>query len=187
MKHAQLYINLAILAAGILLIVFHNQNLITTLIVLLGIAMMIPCLATLFAVIFRRDKDAQGNTIKPNKALFASTVITSLCGIGLGTWMILSPSSLVGIMVYLFAAIIIIAGLYQLIMLAIGHRPIKFPWWMYIMPTLMTLAGIVILTTDVKTLESIVVLITGISLVAYAINRFAELLKTVNEQNQQQS
>lgn len=187
MKHAQLYINLAILAAGILLIVFHNQNLITTLIVLLGIALMIPCLATLFAVIFRRDKDAQGNTIKPNKALFASTVITSLCGIGLGTWMILSPSSLVGIMVYLFAAIIIIAGLYQLIMLTIGHRPIKFPWWMYIMPTLMTLAGIVILTTDVKTLESIVVLITGISLVAYAINRFAELFKTVNEQNQQQS
>ena len=187
MKHAKLYINLAILALGILFIVFHNQNLIATLIIILGITLMIPCLATLFAILFRREKDAQGNEIKIGKVLFASTVITSLCGIGLGMWMILSPSSLIGIMVYLFAAIIIIAGLYQIIMLAIGHQPIKYPWWMYIMPTFITAAGIVILTTDIKTLENMVVLITGISLVAYAINGFAESFKTGNEQNQQQS
>ena len=75
--------------------------------------------------------------------------------------------------------------LYQIIMLAVGHRPIKFPLWMYLMPTLMTAAGIVILATDVKTIESVVVLITGISLVAFAINRLVEMVKIGNEQSQQ--
>jgi uncharacterized membrane protein HdeD (DUF308 family) len=101
--------------------------------------------------------------------------------------MIVSPGSLVGIMVYLFAVLLIVAGIYQIIMLAVGHRPIKFPVWMYIMPTLMTAAGIVILATDVKTIESVVVLITGISLVAFALNRIVEMVKIGNGQSQQQS
>lgn len=185
MKQGRLYALLAVLAAGILLIIFHNQNLLSTMIVILGVVLILPCLATLLAMLLRRTKDAQGNEVKPNKALFASTVISSLCGVGLGVWMILSPGSLVGIMVYLFAALLIIAGLYQIIMLAVGHRPMCFPWWMYIMPTLMTAAGIVILSTDVKTLESTVVLITGICLVVFVLNSFVEIVKIGGEHTQQ--
>lgn len=51
----------------------------------------------------------------------------------------------------------------------------------------MTAAGIVILATDVKTIESVVVLITGISLVAFALNRIVEMVKIGNGQSQQQS
>ena len=186
MKQGQLYANLVVLAAGILLIIFNDQNLVSTLIVILGVVLMLPCVASLISLLVRRAKDSKEG-IKTNKALFASGVISSLCGVALGAWMIVSPGSLVGIMVYLFAVLLIVAGIYQIIMLSVGHRPIKFPVWMYIMPTLMTAAGIVILATDVKTIESVVVLITGISLVAFALNRIVEMVKIGNGQSQQQS
>ena len=184
MKQGQLYANLVILAAGILLIIFNDQNLVSTLIVILGAVLMLPCVASLISLLVRRAKEAKDG-VATSKALFASGVISSMCGVALGAWMIVSPGSLVGIMVYVFAVLLIVAGLYQIIMLAVGHRPIKFPLWMYLMPTLMTAAGIVILATDVKTIESVVVLITGISLVAFAINRLVEMVKIGNEQSQQ--
>lgn len=178
MKQGRLYANLAVLAAGILLIIFHNQNLLSTLIVIMGVVLMLPCAATLLTVLLRRERDASGNIVPPGKAMLASAVIASLGGMGLGVWMILSPGSLVGIVVYLFAAMLIIAGLYQIIMLAVGHRPVKFPWWMYVLPVLMVAAGVVILCTDIKTVEHLVVLITGISTVAFALNGFVEMVKT---------
>ena len=173
--------NLLILAVGILLIVFCNGNVLSTLIIIIGIAFIIPCLANIIMILTRKEKDKEGNNINRSKASFASGVIASLGGIGLGTWMVISPESLMGIMVYLFAAMLVIAGLYNIIMLAFGHRPVKFPLWMYILPTLMIIAGIIILCTDIKSIESTVVLITGIAMVAFAINRFLELGKIGDE------
>ena len=134
-------------------------------------------------MLMRREKDVEGNRIYRSKASFAYGVIASLGGMGLGLWMVISPATLIGIIVYLFATILVIAGLYNILMLAYGHRPIKFPVWMYILPSLMTIAGIIILCTDVKSIESTVVLITGISIVAFAVNRFLELGKIGDEYN----
>ena len=69
----------------------------------------------------------------------------------------------------------IVAGLYDVIMLVVGHDNVKPLWWLFLLPTLMVIAGIVILATDVKAIESMVVLVTGISLIAYAVNRFMEM------------
>lgn len=173
--------NLLILTVGVLLIVFHNGNVLSTLIVIAGIAFVIPSLANIIMILARKEKDKEGNNISRSRMSFAYGVIASLGGMGLGAWMIINPESLMGIVVYLFAAILVIAGLYNIIMLAFGHRPIKFPLWMYILPTLMTIAGIILLCTDIKSIESTVVLITGIAMTAFAINRFLELGKIGDE------
>ncbi len=173
--------NLLILTAGVLLVVFHNSNILSTLIIITGISFVIPSLANIIMILTHKEKDKEGYNINRSRLSFAYGVITSLGGIGLGTWMIISPESLMGIVVYLFAALLVIAGVYNIIMLAFGHRSIKFPIWMYILPTLMTIAGIIILCTDIKSIESIVVLIVGIAMIAFAVNRFLELGKIGDE------
>lgn len=171
-----LLINLIIMAVGMMLIIFHNQNVLSTIITIIGIAFIVPSIINLVMLFYGRKSEAPGEPGRSNR-LISYGVVASLGGIGLGAWMVISPETLIGIIVYVFAAMMIIAGLYNIIMLAFGHRPLRFPLWMYILPGLMTIAGIIILCTDVKSIESTVVLITGIAITAFALNRFVEIGK----------
>lgn len=167
--------NFVILVAGVLLIVFHDRQVLSTIIVMMGIAFIIPSAVNLVLMLTRqKGKSSQTQRGMMERAMLAYGVVASLGGIGLGVWMVVSPETLIGIVVYLFAAMMIIAGLYNVIMLSLGHRPVRFPLWMYIMPVLTVAAGVVILCTDVKSIESTVVLMTGIAVTAFAVNRFFE-------------
>lgn len=142
---------------------------------MMGIAFIIPSAVNLVLMLTRqKGKSSQTQRGMMERAMLAYGVVASLGGIGLGVWMVVSPETLIGIVVYLFAAMMIIAGLYNVIMLSLGHRPVRFPLWMYIMPVLTVAAGVVILCTDVKSIESTVVLMTGIAVTAFAVNRFFE-------------
>lgn len=177
--------NLIILAVGILLIIYHNSNVISTIIVITGVAFIVASLFNLAMIIMRNHKTNATTPAQNNNISIAYGIIASLGGIGLGTWMAISPSSLVSIAVYLFAALLVIAGLYNIIILFLKHKSMAIPMWLYIMPALMAIAGIVILCTDIKTIESTAVLITGIATTAFAINRFIELSKTDGAHTQQ--
>ncbi len=167
--------NFVILVAGVLLMVFHDRQVLSTIIVMMGVAFIIPSAVNLVLMLVRQKGNlSQAQRSMMQRTMFAYGVVASLGGIGLGVWMVVSPETLIGIVVYLFAAILIIAGLYSVIMLSLGHRPVRFPLWMYIMPVLTAAAGGVILCTDVKSIESTVVLITGIAATAFAVNRFFE-------------
>lgn len=167
--------NFVILVAGVLLIVFHDRQVLSTIIVMMGIAFIIPSAVNLVLMLTRqKGKSSQTQRGMMERAMLAYGVVASLGGIGLGVWMVVSPETLIGIVVYLFAAMMIIAGLYNVIMLSLGHRPVRFPLWMYIMPVLTVAAGVVILCTDIKSIESTVVLMTGIAVTAFAVNRFFE-------------
>lgn len=175
--------NLIILAVGILLIIYHNSNVISTIIVITGVAFIVASLFNLAMLIKRnRSTNASPATQHVNTSI---GIIASLGGIGLGAWMAISPASLVSIVVYLFAALLVVAGLYNIIMLFLKHKSMPIPLWLYILPALMAIAGIVILCTDIKTIESTAVLITGIATTAFAINRFIEISKTDDAHTQQ--
>ncbi len=178
--------NLLILAAGILLIVLHDSNVLKAVIIITGILFILPSLLNIIMMLTRKEKDSAGNKIYRSRVSLAYGIIASLGGIGLGLWMVISPSSLIGIVAYLFAALLVVAGLYDIIMLAYGYRPTKFPLWMYILPSLMTIAGIVVLCLDVESIQSVVVLITGIAITAFAVNRFLEMGKISDERTPQQ-
>ena len=96
----------------------------------------------------------------------------------LSVWMVVSPAFFVGLLAYIFGAILILYGIFHIIVVAVWSRPFILPWWFYLIPVLMIIAGVVILCTDVRTINSAVVLITGIALVASSVNSVLEISAT---------
>lgn len=160
------WLTIAITAiVGILLIVWHNRfDVLQWIIIAMGFVVLAPSAYSLTTSLFAKSKK------KPDGSVAISTVIAALAGVALGLWMIIQPSFFVGLLAYLFAAILILYGILQLIVVGYWSRPFVLPAWFYIIPSIMIVAGIVILFTTVRTMNSIVVLLTGIMLLSSAIN-----------------
>ncbi len=151
-------------AVGILLIIFHNQvNLLQWIILAMGIAVAVPSFYNLLASFGNNHRDTNGN-------IRISSIVASIGALALGIWMIINPTFFVGLLAYLFAAIMIIYGIIQLVVLNYASRPARLPFGFYVIPLLVIIAGVVILCTSVHTMNAVVVLITGIMLVLSAIN-----------------
>lgn len=104
------------------------------------------------------------------------TAILSSAGAGvLGVLMVFTPSGMVDLMIYLFAAAIILLGLYQIVTLAFAYRPVTFPFWFFILPALLVITGVVICLIGAQKVGELMILITGIALIVYAIATFIDI------------
>ncbi len=166
---------------GILFIVWHNEtNLFQWLVRALGILLLLPGAYVLFNSISEirsksadvketGRKDESPITIR-RRAAAVSLIIVSGATVLVGAWMLIQPGFFVHLIAYLFAAILLLYGIYQFIVATWLCRPAVLPWYFYIIPSVFVLIGIVILITPLHTLDSIVTLCTGILLLASAIN-----------------
>ena len=59
-------------------------------------------------------------------------------------------------------------------------KSVKFPFYFYIIPILMVATGIIILCTSLRDINTVVVLVTGIALVASSFNSIMEYIGTRN-------
>ena len=76
----------------------------------------------------------------------------------------------------IFGVIVILGGCYHICAMAMALRPIKLPLWLYIMPLLLLVMGAIIVFAPKESLnEHTIVLMTGASLIIFAINSFIEL------------
>lgn len=149
---------------GILLIVWHGRlDVLQWIIVAMGILLAIPGAYSLIVSISSRGKSE--GVSSP-----LAGIITGIGAVALGLWMVINPTFFVGLLTYLFAAILIVYGILQIIIVAYWSRPYVLSAWFYVIPVLLIVGGVVILCTTVREMNSIVVLITGIMLVASAIN-----------------
>ena len=87
---------------------------------------------------------------------------------------VLDPTFFAGLLAFMFGGILVLYGIYHIVLMSYWLRPAVFPFWFYIIPVLMLASGIVILCTGVRAMNSVVVLITGIALVASAVNSMLE-------------
>ena len=115
---------------------------------------------------------SRGNMGKVNMLALMPVVGGLLLGIAL----VAAPAFFVGVLSYTFAVLIIAGSLVKFWMLFSMGRSVKMPLWLYVVPALMLVCGIVILLTDIRTIESVLVLITGIAFVAYSANSLMEYL-----------
>lgn len=163
--------NLLVLVAGIVLIVLHDrEGILPGIIIITGVTFIVPSVLNGVMLLMRRRRDEN------RMARLSATVgmIASLGGLALGVWMVLFPDSLVGLLVYLFAALLLLGGLYHLYVLLFGFRPLKFPLWMYVIPTVLVAAGIMLLCSDINTIETYIVLVAGIAMVLFSAGSFLE-------------
>lgn len=167
---------LLVILIGALLIAFNNNGeLLTWVVVLAGIALIVPCLYTLITTVSdgRRDR-AAGTDNLSTRIMSTGVIITSVIGIGLGIWLVASPNFFIRFIAYAFAVILILYGIYHLCVVVWLCAPAKMPLGYYILPLLLIIAGLVILCTDLRNLKSAVIIITGFGLIFAGISSILE-------------
>lgn len=184
-------------AVGVLFIVWHNEvNLFQWLVRALGLVLLVPGAYVLFNSISEiqakknneEDNGRKAITFRRRSAA-VSLLIVSIATVFIGLWMLIQPVFFAKLIAYLFAAILLLYGIYQLIVVAYFCRPARLSWQFYVIPGLFVVAGLAILLTPLHKLDAIVTLITGILLVAAALNAIVQafvvrsLLKQIEAAN----
>lgn len=155
------YTGIISLIVGIVLI-FMKGAAISAVVMVVGVFFLIAAIINLIMA-FRKE------TANP----FVST-LTAIGAIALGLWLLFDPSGFTAIVVYVFAGLMILAGLYHICMLAFGFRDSKFPFAFYILPILLVAGGAVILIIGSRQMMNAIVLVSGIALIVYAVCNFLE-------------
>lgn len=179
MKGSTLIItNLIILATGILLLaVFRHPNFVNTIIIITGLLFVIPGIVNMISLTRERKKSSDD----PGRRSASSKIvswITCCAALVLGATMIIIPEAYSTLFVYIFALTLAFGAIYHYFMMLKGLRSVKFPVWMYAFPTLILAAAASIFFIPVLTQtegQSTVILLTGISLILFAVASFFEI------------
>lgn len=153
---------LFVLAAGIALICMHSEaTLLQWLVVILGWLFALPGgIMIVSAMVSKR----------PRRYSEGISMISAVGSLIVGLVMIIWPEVLVGVFVYVLAALLIVLGLWQVVSLATASVPVAMPWWFYVLPVLTLLVGIALLSTPLRTTEALFTLVAGIALVCVGAN-----------------
>ena len=171
-----------VFVVGGLLIVWHARvDILSWIVVAVGLMLVIPGLYSLISAMVRKKDDGQ-----INYSASSASIVASVGAMALGAWMLIQPTFFVGLLAYIFAALLILYGIFHIIVIGFWAKPIVLPMWFYVIPVLMIVAGVVLLCTSVRTLNSAVVLITGIALVASAVNSLLEMVSMSPARTRQQ-
>lgn len=153
---------LFILAAGIVLICFHTRvNILEWLIIFVGAMFAIPGLIGLITGVSRSGKGQGVN---------ASSILSSIGSLIIGVIMIVWPTPFAGVFVYVLAAVLLITGFCQIWVLAVDYKPYAMPLWLYILPVLIFITGVVMICSPLRDIEAAFTLMAGIAMVAAAAN-----------------
>lgn len=152
---------------GVALICLHGRiELLNWVSIAVGLMFVLPSLYVLCSSLGSKQK------------LPGGIAFVSVGGIILGLLMCIFPAEFAGFFVYVFAAFLIIFGVFHIVDLASWSKDVKFPFFFYIIPILMVAAGIIILCTNLRDINDAVVLVTGIALVASSFNSILEYVGT---------
>lgn len=166
-RNSNLFQAIIVGLVGVLLIFLHNRiELLDWVSIAIGLMFILPALYVLCS------------SIGSKRTLPVSVSFVSVGGVILGLLMCIFPSTFAGFFVYVFAALLVIFGIYQIVDVASWSKTVRLPFFFYIIPILMVAAGIIILCTDLRDINTVVVLITGIALVASSVNSIMEYIGT---------
>ena len=159
-----------LLLAGIILIIFHG---VPTVLLwgcrVMGAMFMLPALIYLIMVAVRHadvrtSSDYMG-------------VLPAVGGLCFGLVMILKAHLFDGILQLLMGVLLIVLGLFHVVYLLLSHKSLNIKGWYYICPIVVVVCGILSLAvTSLRDNVSMVVLITGISLLLFNFTSLQEYL-----------
>lgn len=139
-----------------------------TVVVIFGILIIVPSLITIISIFTKKIASQYG--------LLA--LLPSVGSLILGIVLVTNPSLFVSLLVYIFAAILLLLGVYDLWRLIAANEGVRFAPAFYVVPILLIVGGIVLLAVDVETVESVLVLIAGIGLMLCGINSLVQMFLT---------
>ena len=152
------------LILGVVLIVW-SSTVVDYLVITIGALFLIPGLISVFGYFFR-DKQSSEKTFP----------FDSIGGALLGLALIIVPSFFAGILMYILAGVLILAGILQIRSLSIVSRQFRIRSTFYAIPIVILLAGLVILFYPFETLQTAFIFL-GITCVLYALSELVNYLK----------
>lgn len=172
-----LFLSLLILVVGVVLILLHNFDVFTALIIGLGIVFIVPGIINIF------NLSATEKVISEDKKTKSQSRFQTICGLISGVGSVIMGISMIGwssmfvkFIPIIFGTILTLGGCFHLCAMAMAMRPIRVPLWLYILPIALIAMGISIIFVDKSILlDSHIVLMSGIGLIIFSINSFIEI------------
>lgn len=163
---------LLILTLGVVLIII-NKSLDASGVVMCGGVLFL--VAAVLNIFFFLSEDSRKNSRRrggPLTKIFGW--ISSVAGIILGLCMLLFESVFTPLIPFIFGGLLVLAAVFHFYVLAISYRPIVFPGWLYIIPALLTAAGVWVFFIDGSVSGSLMMILTGSGLCLFSTGVFIE-------------
>ena len=153
---------------GVLLVVWPDVA-INYLVISIGVLFLLPGLYGLFSY-FALARKQEGQQIRVGFPLIAlgSTLF--------GFWLMISPAFFVGILMYILGVLLVFGGLSQLMNFITLRSVAPLPFAVYIIPTLILAAGIVVLFDPFEA-ATIPFIILGIAGIVYGSTEIIRMMK----------
>ena len=170
-------LSLLILVVGVVLIFLHNFDVFTALIIGLGIVFIIPGIISIFNLSATKNMVSEDKKTKPNSRFqIICGLISGVGSVIMGICMIGWSDMFVKFIPMIFGTILTLGGCFHLCAMAMAMRPIRVPFWLYILPIALIAMGISIIFIDKSILlDYHIILMTGIGLIVFSINSFIEI------------
>ncbi len=174
------FTSLLFFAAGIALIVLHQDKaIIATVVRLLGWTFIIPAAFNIIVGAFSHRSNPPATYERARRHAYVWGLVVSIFGVLLGIAMLVATDVFAAVMAYFFGILLIVAGVYHVLAVSYLARPFVLPAYFYIIPILMIAAGcVIIFAPTVQEAKAVVVLITGIGMVCSAVNSLLEYIGT---------
>lgn len=156
---------LAIVLGGVL--VAWPAAAVLYIIMVIGVGFLVP---GIFAIVGYFMHDKGGDAVA---RIFPAAGIGSVL---LGGWLILMPGFFVSILMYVLGAVLLIAGVEQIVTLFSARKYSKVSLGYYLLPVLIFLAGLFILLYPMDVIED-TLMIFGVVILIYGINELINWFK----------
>ena len=162
-KYTLILSNIVMLALGVVLIVFFNEERMAEFITMaLGVLFLAPSLFSAIMLLFV-NVPSSDSRFNPRYNL-----LPVIGGLSFGIVIVVKAAVFVPLLKYLFAILLILGGLYYVFYLIFARGRVVVPSWFYILPSVVACAGVVSLLLPIDD-NSALFLITGVSLIALTV------------------
>ncbi len=152
------------LVIGVLLVAWPEAA-ILYLVITVGVLFLVPGLFAVFGYLLR-GREASG----------MSFPIAGLGSLLFGLWLMIMPAFFVGILMYVLGAVLVLAGVSQIVNLSAARAWTPVPFGYYVVPVLVLVAGIVVLFNPFE-VATVPFLVLGVSSIVYALSDLVNLLR----------
>lgn len=151
------------LVLGVLLVAWPEAA-IVYLVITIGVLFSVPGLFSVFGYLTR------------GKGRGLSFPIVGLGSLLFGLWLMIMPTFFVGILMYVLGAVLVLAGVSQIVNLSAARSWAIVPGAFFIVPVLVLVAGVVVLFNPF-TVATVPFIILGISSIVYGLSDLVNIIR----------
>ena len=151
------------LVLGVLLVAWPEAA-ILYLVITIGALFLVPVLFSVFGYLSRGKQNGM------------SFPIAGLGSLLFGLWLMIMPAFFVGILMYVLGAVLVLAGISQIVNLSAARSWTVVPGGFFVVPVLVLIAGVVVLFNPF-TAATVPFIILGVSSIVYGLSDLVNIIR----------